>query len=74
MDDVYCPVCRLVLERRGGGGQLPPPQCPRCSVRRGTLVAMLALDQLPLEEPVAHPARPLAIAGPRQAAPQRSVG
>jgi hypothetical protein len=43
-------------------------------VRRGTLVAMLALDQLPLEEPVAHPARPLAIAGPRQAAPQRSVG
>jgi len=66
MDDVYCPVCRLVLERRGCGGRLVPAHCPRCSARRGTLVAMLALDQVAAEERSAAPAAP-PTASPREA-------
>jgi hypothetical protein len=57
MDDVYCPICRLVLERRGCGAQSAPEHCPRCSARRGTLVALLRLDELPTE-PSAATQRP----------------
>jgi len=67
MDDVYCPVCRLVLERRGCGGQAAPAHCPRCSAHRRTQVAMLALDQLPA---IAGPCQ----TAPPQAAPLRPIG
>jgi hypothetical protein len=44
MDDVYCPVCMLVLQRRGSG-QFTPRHCPRCLARARRLVELLALDQ-----------------------------
>ncbi|MGD1050231.1 MAG: RNHCP domain-containing protein [Solirubrobacteraceae bacterium] len=49
MDDVYCPVCKLVISRRGAGQQAPR-HCPRCIARSHRLVALLALDQLPADQ------------------------
>jgi hypothetical protein len=57
IDDVYCPVCRLVFQRRGVG-QVAPSHCPRCAARRRRRVPLLALDQLPptdLQPPLADP-------------------
>ena len=47
MDDVYCPICRLVVERRGSGCSTAPRHCPRCLARGSRLVTMLELDRLP---------------------------
>jgi len=59
MDDVYCPVCRLVVERRGCGVHDGPLHCPRCLARREELVAMLQLDMLPpASSEQTEPARP----------------
>ena len=45
MDDLYCPVCRLVLYQRGLG-QIAPRHCPRCVTRSRRLVILLALATL----------------------------
>jgi hypothetical protein len=46
MDDVYCPVCRLVMSRRGTG-RSTPRHCPRCIARAHRIVTLLALDEVP---------------------------
>lgn len=55
MDDLYCPVCKLVLYRRAAG-QLSPRHCPRCVARGRRLVTLIALDQLPAAAPASDPA------------------
>ena len=57
MDDVYCPICRLVLERRGVG-RLAPQHCPRCVARSRRLVTLLPLDRLPEAAPERDTAGP----------------
>jgi hypothetical protein len=56
MDDLYCPVCRLVLERRRCEDTSAPRNCPRCLARAQEPVTMLPLDMRPPEAEQQAPA------------------
>jgi hypothetical protein len=57
MDDVYCPVCRLIVERRRCEDPGAPLKCPRCLARADELVTMLPLDMRPPDTEQPAPAR-----------------